>query len=322
MLLKASRQIPHYVRNDISMGLTLTCVAVFNRRINKKFFLGLTSGPHCPKIQNKMLRIKINERLEPFDEPPKLMELRVRFKPDANLIILNGFPTQDNVTLSDGDSVVLIRKGEKPSRAELESLMMARHTPGVHETVKKARVGIAGLGGLGSSVAIALARVGIGELVLADFDVVEPSNLNRQQYFVDQIGKFKTDAIEENLRRINPYVKTVTHKVVLDKVNSPEIFRDVDVLVEALDRAENKAELLNAMAASCPEIPVIGASGVAGHGRSNTVRTSRFSSNYFIVGDRETEAASGTGLMAPRVGIAAHHQANCVLRLLLGEPGE
>jgi len=269
-----------------------------------------------------MTSVKINEQSVSFDEPPKLMEVRARFKPDADLVIYNGFPTTDNPTLSEGDSVILIRKGEKPSRDELESLITARHTPGVHERVKHARVGIAGLGGLGSSVAIALARVGVGTLVLADFDVVEPSNLNRQQYFVDQIGRPKAEAMEENLRRINPYVKPVSHKVMLDERNIPEIFAGVDVLVEAFDSAEAKAALINSMAKNRPGIPVVTASGVAGHGPSNTITTRPFSDNIYIVGDLSTEAATGTGLMAPRVGIAAHHQANCVLRLLLGEKSE
>ena len=271
-----------------------------------------------------MLRIRINERPFEFTEAPKLMEVRARFKPDADLVIRNGFPASGNPTLADGDNVVLIRKGEKPARAELEALMMARHTPGVHDRVKTGRVGIAGLGGLGSAVAIALARVGVGELVLADFDVVEPSNLNRQQYFIDQIGRPKVDAMEENLRRINPYVKVSLHRVVLDASNIPAIFSGVDVLVEAFDTAESKAELVNSMAKELPDVPVVTASGVAGHGPSNTIRTKPFCEGkcYYVVGDLETEAAAGTGLMAPRVGIAAHHQANCVLRLLLGEAGE
>lgn len=265
------------------------------------------------------MRIKVNEVPAEFVEPPKLMELRARFKPDADLVIYNGFPCTDNVALSDGDTVVFIRRGERPSLDELEALMAARHTPGVHEKVKGSVVGIAGLGGLGSPVAIALARVGVGTLVLADYDVVEPSNLNRQQYFVDQIGRPKVTAMEENLRRVNPFVKTVAHNVILGPENAPEIFAGVDVLVEALDDAETKAMLLNVMAKERPEVPVVCASGVAGYGPSNDVTTRPFSGSCYIVGDLESEAAAGTGLMAPRVGIAAHHQANCVLRLLLGE---
>ena len=117
--------------------------------------------------------------------------------------------------LREGDRVVFIRRGEVPSADELEGLMVSRHTPGVHAKVKAATVGIAGLGGLGSAIAVALARTGVGCLVLADFDVVEPSNLNRQQYFVDQIGMYKTEALAENLARINPHVRVVTHAVKL-----------------------------------------------------------------------------------------------------------
>lgn len=265
------------------------------------------------------MRIKVNEVPVEFFEPPKLMELRARFKPDADLVIYNGFPSNENATLSDGDSVVFIRKGERPTMDELEALMAARHTPGVHEKVQGSTVGVAGLGGLGSPVAIALARVGVGTLVLADYDVVEPSNLNRQQYFVDQIGRTKVAAMEENLKRINPFVRTVSHNVVLNKDNIPDIFGGVDVLVEALDGAEAKAELLNVMAKERPDMPVVCASGVAGYGPSNDITTRPFSGSCFIVGDMQTEAGEGVGLMAPRVGIAAHHQANCVLRLLLGE---
>jgi sulfur carrier protein ThiS adenylyltransferase len=266
-----------------------------------------------------VVRIKVNEVVHEFTEPPKLMELRARFKPDADLVIHNGFPSVENVAVSDGDSVVFIRKGEKPGMDELEALMSARHTPGVHDKVKAATVGIAGLGGLGSPVAIALARVGVGTLVLADYDVVEPSNLNRQQYFVDQIGRPKVAAMEENLRRINPFVRTVTHNAMLDDANIPELFGGVDVLVEALDDAGAKAMLVNVMAKERPNTPVVCASGVAGYGPSNDITTRRFSGACYIVGDLTSEAASGTGLMAPRVGVAAHHQANCVLRILLGE---
>jgi len=266
-----------------------------------------------------MLKVKVNEVAYDFTEPPKLMELRARFKPDADLVIHNGFPSAENVAVSDGDSVVLIRKGEKPGMDELEALMSARHTPGVHGKVRSATVGIAGLGGLGSPVAVALARVGVGTLVLADYDVVEPSNLNRQQYFVDQIGRPKVSAMEENLKRINPFVRTVTHNVILDEDNIPELFGGVDVLVEALDDAGAKAMLVNVMAGKHPEIPVVCASGVAGYGPSNDIATKRFSGSYYIVGDLTSEAGAGVGLMAPRVGVAAHHQANCVLRILLGE---
>ncbi|MBW2057371.1 MAG: sulfur carrier protein ThiS adenylyltransferase ThiF [Deltaproteobacteria bacterium] len=268
-----------------------------------------------------MITVRVNER--PREVTPRLglMDLKAEVKPDADLVIYNGFPVAENIPLKDGDRVVFIKRGEVPSREELEVLMMSRHTPGVHEKVKRGRVGIAGLGGLGSQIAFALARVGVGTLVLADYDVVEPSNLNRQQYFVDQIGMVKVEALRQSLVRINPYVTLITHRVVLDPENIGPIFADVDIVVEAFDRADMKAMLINRVSQLYPDKYIVGASGLAGYEDSNTIQTTRFSSRIYIVGDQQTAARPGMGLMAPRVGIAAHHQANLVLRILLGEEG-
>ena len=131
------------------------------------------------------MQIKVNEISKEVTSGSTLFSLRDQLKPQADVVVLNGALAKDDVVLEDGDCVVLITKGQIPARDELEALMMARHTPGVHDAVKNSTVGIAGLGGLGSAIAIALARVGVGKLVLVDFDVVEPSNLNRQQYFID-----------------------------------------------------------------------------------------------------------------------------------------
>jgi sulfur carrier protein ThiS adenylyltransferase len=180
-------------------------------------------------------------------------------------------------------------------------------------------VGIAGVGGLGSAVAIALARIGVGRLILADFDVVEPSNLNRQQFFVDQLGMPKVEAMAANLARINPYVRVERHHVKLTPENVPELFADVDVLVEAFDAADQKAMLVECFCRLFPDKPLVAATGLAGHLGSNSIVTRRTMKNLYLVGDLETAAVPGTGLMAPRVGVAAHHQANAVLRLLLGE---
>ena len=265
------------------------------------------------------MRITLNE--QPADLPPgsTVGDARERLKPGADVLIANGAVVPASHPLREGDAVVLIRRGETPSAAELEALMAARHTPGVHGKARRATVGIAGLGGLGSAVAVALARTGVGTLVLADFDVVEPSNLNRQQYFVDQLGRPKTEALAESLRRINPYVRLATHAVRLTPENVPAIFRDVDVLVEAFDRADQKAMLLDAFTAAFPDRPLVMASGLAGHGPGGTIAVRRLGRSVHLVGDGTSAAEPGRGLMAPRVGIAAHLQANTVLRLLLGE---
>lgn len=242
-------------------------------------------------------------------------------KPGADLLIRNGFPSPPNVRLAPGDEIVVIRRGEVPPAEELEALLVARHTPGVHRTVKAARVGIAGLGGLGSQVAIALARTGVGSLVLADFDVVEPSNLNRQQYFVDQIGLPKASALAATLERINPYLSVQPHAVRLTPDNLPLLFAGCAVVVEAFDLADQKAMLLETALSALPETWVVAASGVAGCDSSDAIRSHRLGERLFVVGDLRVAARPGTGLMAPRVGVAAHAQANLVLRILLGLEG-
>jgi sulfur carrier protein ThiS adenylyltransferase len=248
-----------------------------------------------------------------------LLELKNQFKPNADVTIYNGFPLGSDHSLHQGDEIVFIQKGETPSSEELECLLMARHTPGVHQRVKCAVVGIAGLGGLGSNVAVALARVGVGTLILVDFDVVEPSNLNRQQYFIHQIGMHKVEALQEIISKINPSVKILAYREKLDRNNVERIFKEADVVVEAFDRAEEKAMLINTVSDKMPDKYLVAASGVAGYGDNNEIKTVRFSTKIFVAGDQKTAAQPGVGLMAPRVGIVAHHQANTVLRILLSE---
>ena len=271
------------------------------------------------EIISKKIRIKINESQSSVPSTTTLFHLKSQFKPNADLIIYNGFPVDSDRSLREGDEIVFIKKGKTPSPEEFESFMMARHTPGIHQKIKKSVVAIAGLGGLGSAVAIALARVGVGKLILVDFDVVEPSNLNRQQYLIHQIGLPKVEALQKNIATINPYVKIRTYHEKLDRSNMERIFKEAEVVVEAFDRAEDKVLLINTVSEKMPDKFIVAASGVAGYGDNNEIKTVRFSSKVFIVGDQKTAAQPGVGLMAPRVGIAAHHQANTVLRILLGE---
>ncbi len=259
----------------------------------------------------------VNEITYEFRDGLRVVDVAAEMKPNADLFIVNGHPVPSSCVLEDGDSCWLIRKGEQPTADELERLLYARHSPGVHDKVKKASVGIMGLGGLGSPVAVALARVGVGHLLLADFDVVEPSNLNRQQYFVDQIGEKKTQALKHNLGRINPYLRIETVNVVLTEESIPALFSGVDVLAECFDGAEMKAAALRCALGPLKGKCFVGASGMAGFADSNMICTRKIRDRVYLVGDGETEARPGQGLMAPRVGIAAHHQANQILRLLL-----
>jgi sulfur carrier protein ThiS adenylyltransferase len=265
------------------------------------------------------MQIRLNEKTMTVEQGITLALLAEQYRPGADVLILNGFPAASNTQLNEGDTVFLIRRGEAPAEDELEWLLAARHTPGVHARLKSACVGIAGVGGLGSAVAVALARVGVGRLVIADFDLVEPSNLNRQQFFIDQLGLFKVDALADNLRRINPYVRVERHQTLLCPENIPVIFAPCPIVVEAFDRADMKAMLVDTLLGSLADVTVVAASGVAGFGPNNDITTRRISRRLYLVGDRVSEARPGNGLMAPRVGIAASHQANQVVRLILGE---
>jgi sulfur carrier protein ThiS adenylyltransferase len=265
------------------------------------------------------VNICINEQPVTVADGLTAGEIATSYKPGADVLIVNGFPASSGTEIHAGDSVFLILRGETPSETELEHLMAARHTPGVHARLKTATVGIAGVGGLGSAIAVALARVGVGRLVIADFDVVEPSNLNRQQYFTDQIGMFKVEALAANVQRINPYITVEHHTVLLDPANIPAIFSGCSLIVEAFDRADMKAMLVNTVLEQMPDVTIIAASGLAGYGSNNTIKTSKISNRLYLVGDGVSEAQPGNGLMAPRVGIAASHQANQVIRCILGE---
>lgn len=261
--------------------------------------------------------LQVNEHPFEYRRGTTLKEIADQFKPDADVFIVNGFPMPADALLSDGDSCWLIKKGEHIGPEEMQHLLYARHTPGVQRKVKSGIVGIMGLGGLGSVVAVALARIGIGTLLLADFDVVEPSNLNRQQYFIDQVGMKKTDALRENLARVNPYIQVKTINEELTEENIPLIFKGVHVLAECFDGAIMKAAALRTVLTSMRSIGYVGASGLAGYEDNNSITTKRLHKNIYLIGDDQTEAKPGQGLMAPRVGIAAHHQANQVLRILL-----
>lgn len=186
----------------------------------------------------------------------------------------------------------------------------------VLDALQRSAVGIAGAGGLGSNAAVSLARVGVGRLVIADFDRLEPSNLNRQQFFVEQVGRLKVEALRENLRRINPFSSYEIHPVRLNRRNVPIVFRDVDVLVEAFDTAEAKQMLIEAWLGRFPERPIVVASGLAGYGGNRKLRARRLG-NLFVCGDEDSQCPPGISPMAPRVALVANMQANLVVELLV-----
>jgi len=206
-----------------------------------------------------------------------------------------------------------------PSKNEWMDALIARHGFALHKQFSSATVAICGLGGLGSNIAVALVRAGIGKLLLIDFDRVDITNLHRQQYKVNQIGLYKTDALTENLLEIAPYteIKTVTAKITEE--NFADILKDADIVCEAFDNAESKAMLVNGILEQLPDCYLVAASGMAGMDTPNTIKTRKVMKRFYLCGDEVSDVADTIGLVAPRVMLCAAHQAHTVLRILAGE---
>lgn len=187
----------------------------------------------------------------------------------------------------------------------------------IEDHLKKFRVGIAGAGGLGSNCAAALARTGVGTIVIADFDRVEQSNLSRQFYFCAQTGMMKTEALKENLVRIRPEIQILTFQVKLDRANIPSVFAGCDVIVEAFDRPEMKEMIIESVQKELPGVPLVVGSGLAGWGRNEIMKFRKIDESLYVCGDEMTETSDDLPPLAPRVGIVANMQANTVVEILL-----
>ena len=205
------------------------------------------------------------------------------------------------------------------SKEEIYAALNERHSPETQAILLEGNVAIAGLGGLGSNVAYSLTRIGVGHLHLIDFDVVDVTNLNRQQYFMEHVGMYKTEALKSLLMKINPYIEIKTDCVRVTEENIKELFCDNDIVCEAFDNPDAKALLVNGIMEYFPEKKLVSASGMAGFGSSNSIVTRRITKNFYLCGDRVTAPSYGNGLMAPRVAVCAAHEANMITRLILGE---
>jgi len=199
---------------------------------------------------------------------------------------------------------------------ELFSELFAGHDPAMLKVWQSSAVGIAGAGGLGSNIAVSLARAGIGKLVIADFDIVTTPNLNRQQFFLEQVGLPKVEALQDNLSKITPFCEVIIHNERIIPSNLAELFGSCDILIEALDGAEQKQMLIEAWQELFPDKVLIGASGLSGYGRNELIRTVKFD-NIYLCGDGVSELQPGVSPIAPRVGIVANMQANLCLELLI-----
>ena len=206
---------------------------------------------------------------------------------------------------------------ERISREQLDQAFDARFPEEMQTKLRNARVAVAGLGGLGSNIAVMLARSGVGELLLVDFDTVDVTNLNRQMYLIPQLDKPKAEALPEILYQINPYLtyRSVCIKVTPDNVK--ELFSEYPIVCEAFDKPDQKAMLVRELLMQCPETTVVSGNGMAGYADANEIRTCQVMKRLYVCGDQSTDVGNGIGLIAPRVAVCAAHEANKVLQLIM-----
>ena len=206
-----------------------------------------------------------------------------------------------------------------PTKKEWIQALDDRHGIEFQKKISSTTVAVCGLGGLGSNIAISLARAGIGKLILIDFDKVDITNLHRQQYKANQIGMCKTEALQNNLKEINPYLETKIHTICLDESNAKDVLADADIICEAFDNAEAKANIVNFVLSEMPNKYIVAASGMAGLDSANLIKTRKVSKRFYLCGDEVSDIKDGIGLVSTRVMLCAAHQAHGVLRIIAEE---
>lgn len=267
------------------------------------------------------MRVYINEVLTKVGSEARFFDVMESFGyGNFPVRLLNGFSQEHDSTLKEGDRLFFLKDNVLPEKAVYEALWSARYGKDKFLLLQKAKVAICGVGGLGSHIALSLARLGIGELCLIDKDRVDMTNLGRQAYEVGDLGKPKSEAMKKIIARITPLVKVIAIVDTLDAQNIDSYLKDYPYIIEAFDSASNKAFLTTHLLANYPNKILIGASGMSGYDAPNTIKTKKIFKNYYLSGDGVSEA--GLGLLAPRVMLCAAHQANMLMHLILEEKGE
>lgn len=206
-----------------------------------------------------------------------------------------------------------------PTKEEMKKALEDRHGKELQKRFSHGVVAVCGLGGLGSNIALSLARAGIGRLILIDYDRVDITNLHRQQYKAAQVGLYKTQALKENLKEIAPYIQVETHREKITEENAQGLLQEADIICEAFDDPECKAMLTDLVLSRMKEKYLIAASGMAGIGSANGLCTRKITSHFYLCGDGVSDVKEGPGLLASRVMVCAAHQAHMALRILAGE---
>ena len=205
-----------------------------------------------------------------------------------------------------------------PTREELRYALVQKQGEEIVQKLEQATVAVCGLGGLGSNVAINLARAGIKKLILVDYDCVDVTNLQRQQYKASQVGTPKAVALVENLKEIAPYVELEAYNEKITEANVDKFVKDADVVCEAFDNPEAKSMLVNEVLERYPQKYLVAASGMAGTDSANSITTRKISKRFYLCGDGKSDVTQGLALLAPRVQICAAHQALTIIRILSG----
>lgn len=199
---------------------------------------------------------------------------------------------------------------------EFISALTSKHGETLQRKLRAAKVAVCGLGGLGSNVATALVRAGVGALHLIDFDRVEITNLNRQQYFLDQVGELKAEALKDNLQRISPFTEYTAEAVKISPENIPELFVGDDIVCECFDSPSQKAMLVEGVRECFPDKFIVSASGMAGLDSANTIKTRTLGSRLILCGDGVSDVTERKILVGARVLVCAAHEAFAVISLI------
>lgn len=264
------------------------------------------------------MQITVNECKLSITPGTEVAQLRADLKDDAAVTLINGKRCSDTTLLRAGDRVSFLGSRESYTSRNFDAMLRERHGDEVQQRLQHACVGLAGAGGLGSNVGIALVRAGVGHLIIADHDVVELSNLHRQQYFINHLGQPKVEALAHTLYCINPQLQLEIHHTRIDSRNIAALFDSAQIMIEAFDGAESKAEMVQSWLHLYPERPIVAASGMAGFDSANAISTTNPFANLYVCGDGKSAVETSGSLCAARVGVAANHQAHAVIRLLLG----
>ncbi len=212
---------------------------------------------------------------------------------------------------------MLAHKNTTPTPAEINAALQKGLTQAQQNALQNARVAVVGLGGLGSNIAVALTRLGIGHLYLYDFDKVELSNLNRQYYFLSDVGKYKAEALARHLREISPYADFKAQAVKITPENIPALLADASIICEALDAAESKAMLASTVLSTWQNKKLIAGSGIAGFGKAEAITSKHISKNFYLCGDSQSDFHE-LPLCGARVALCANQQALLAARIILG----